>query len=683
MNHPYLVLYSCLANMALAAICQGVESPTFVLGQNDQRLLTAELGKIYYTSDGTDPRDQSGKPSATAKIAESPIIKETTLLGEGAKCHIWVPDSGTHDANWLQVGFDDSTWTSATPPIGYDEEDTYIPLIKHDVKERVLGKRGSVYLRWRFEIEEVPAKDEVYLDVQCDDGFVAFINGRRVAEMNAPKTLSWRSEADGKVNDKAAIEFRSIRLNGDAEGLKIGTNVLAVQALNDGLTSSDFLFSAKLRTYSMTGGTVVWDPEKPTNLTARNYHNGEWSKTIRVIPPSEAPDASKGQHWAQFLGPNGNAVYTGPPLLTEWPDDGPQVVWRHEVGAGHASPVVAEGKVIVIHKSGRDFAIECLDATTGKLLWNKKYPTKFKDKTGFDHGSRGTPTIVGDRVVFSLPDGLLGALSMKDGSEIWKHQLFEEFETEATWHGFLASPLVTNDHAIYPVGGSTAGIVAFSIEDGSIAWKATGDEVGGVSPMLVRFGDEARALVTTRTHVRCLDPTSGKESWSFQTPGQSSGNPFCASPLIYGDEVVLSGWYGFGLHRVRTTNNEPSLVWNRNDLISSHYASLILHQGHVYGYHGHASEGPKLRCVKLSTREVVWEEDHGGSGTITKIGNDLLVITDQGEIMLVAADPSKCTIKAQAQITRRYTRNFPAIANGLVYVKGPRNLVCLDLRAQQ
>ena len=192
-----------------------------------------------------------------------------------------------------------------------------------------------------------------------------------------------------------------------------------------------------------------------------------------------------------------------------------------------------------------------------------------------------------------------------------------------------------------------------------------GDVTGSMSPALPSRAEEDAA-------------------WSFRTPGQSSGNPFCASPLLYGDEVLLSGWYGFGLHRVRITNDKPTLVWNQDDLISAHYATVAVHNGHLYGYHGHASEGrPTLRCVKLASRQVVWEEDHGSSGIITKIGDDLLIITDQGELMLVAADPTKCIIKTRAQVTRRYTRNFPAIANGLVYVKGPRKLVCLDLRVQK
>lgn len=194
---------------------------------------------------------------------------------------------------------------------------------------------------------------------------------------------------------------------------------------------------------------------------------------------------------------------------------------------------------------------------------------------------------------------------------------------------------------------------------------------------------EDRILVTTRSHVRCLNPTTGFEHWSYEAPENSSGNPLCASPLIYADEIFHSGWYGIGLHRTRITNDTPTHVWNLDNLVSSHYASLIHQKGYLNGYHGHATKGPTLRCVKVATREVVWEENHGSAGTITQLGDQLLILTDQGELMLVRADPEKCSITGRMQVTRRYTRSYPAIANGFVYLKGPRRLVCLDLRPAQ
>ena len=70
------------------------------------------------------------------------------------------------------------------------------------------------------------------------------------------------------------------------------------------------------------------------------------------------------QDWPQFLGPDRNGVYNGPPLGEGWFEEGPPRVWERAVGAGFAGPVVADGRVIVFHRvEGRE-VVEALAADT-------------------------------------------------------------------------------------------------------------------------------------------------------------------------------------------------------------------------------------------------------------------------------------------------------------------------------
>jgi hypothetical protein len=59
---------------------------------------------------------------------------------------------------------------------------------------------------------------------------------------------------------------------------------------------------------------------------------------------------------------------------------------------------------------------------------------------------------------------------------------------------------------------------------------------------------------------------------------------------------------------------------------------------------------------------------------------NLLILSDTGELQLATATPKEFKIRQRAQIVGRPTRSYPAIADGYVYIKGPRQLVCLDLR---
>src|SRR5216683_8030967 len=88
--------------------------------------------------------------------------------------------------------------------------------------------------------------------------------------------------------------------------------------------------------------------------------------------------------WPQFLGPQRNGVYSGPPLASSWPAGGPRKVWRKPVGQGFAGPVVAGDRLVLFHRVGNEEVVEALDARTGDPRWRYAYPTSYRDDFGFD-----------------------------------------------------------------------------------------------------------------------------------------------------------------------------------------------------------------------------------------------------------------------------------------------------------
>src|SRR5438445_805002 len=249
---------------------------------------------------------------------------------------------------------------------------------------------------------------------------------------------------------------------------------------------------------------------------------------------------------------------------------------------------------------------------------------------------------------------------------------------------YAASPLVTDKAVILPVGGTNAaGVVAFARATGEILWQALDEKAGASSPVLATFAGKPQVLVVTRAALHSLDPETGTNYWQVPTRRQTSGNVYAASPVVFGDQIFLSAWYQLGAQLLRVKHGQPEEIWRRDDAISTHYANGIVLEGHLYGFHGHAWErgGPSLRCIELATGKIVWEQPQAGSGTIIRAGGNLLILSDSGELQLAKASPSEFKIKARAQVVGRTTRSYAAIADGLVFVKGPRKLVCLDLRA--
>jgi len=394
---------------------------------------------------------------------------------------------------------------------------------------------------------------------------------------------------------------------------------------------------------------------------------------------------SENAEWPQLLGPSRNAVYPGPALLEQWPANGPTVLWSKAVGEGYSNPIFGEGRLVVCHRMDTNLIVECLDPKTGTPFWNFKHGMKFQDGAYFDSGPRPTPCIGNGRLFVHNTDGYLVCLNLENGKKVWSKNVKGQFKSSATWHGCVSSPLLTEKALILQVGGSNASVVAFAPATGEVIWQALDDKASASSAILAKLGGKEQILVATRSALRSLDPDTGKENWSLPTRKQSTGNVYCASPVVFDDKILLSGWYNLGALLLQVKDAKPETLWHLDNAISTHYANPIIYNGYIYGYHGHAWErgGPNLRCVELATGKVMWEQPQTGSGTIIRSGDNLLILSDSGELLLAKANPKEFQVKSRAQIVGRTTRSYPAIVDGVVYIKGPKKLVALDLRAQK
>ena len=165
---------------------------------------------------------------------------ETILIEEGADARYILPTGPI--AGWNTLGFDDSSWLSGATGIGYENNPAdYSAIIETHVP---LGT-DSFYYRQSFNVDDSAAIDQLTLRLRYDDGFVAYLNGEFVGSHHAPNTLSYNSTATGNHLDEDAVEFTPFDLADHLDELQVGENVLAIQALNQGI-SSDMLLEAKL-----------------------------------------------------------------------------------------------------------------------------------------------------------------------------------------------------------------------------------------------------------------------------------------------------------------------------------------------------------------------------------------------------------------------------------------------------
>jgi outer membrane protein assembly factor BamB len=389
--------------------------------------------------------------------------------------------------------------------------------------------------------------------------------------------------------------------------------------------------------------------------------------------------------WPQFLGPTHNGVYSGTDLAESWPKDGPPVLWQKAIGQGFSAPVVADHKLILFHRLGDKETIEALDANTGKQLWSFDYPSHYQDDFGFDEGPRATPCIADGRVYTFGAEGMLTCLDFANGKKLWNVDTKKEFGARKGFFGIACSPLVEGNAVLLNVGGSdNSSIIAFDKSSGKTRWKSYDDEASYSAPTIATINGFRYALFLTRSALVALNPVDGKLAFTYPFRPPLGASVTAATPLAIDDLIFISGSYGNGAAVLRIKNGKPEKVWAAQDVLSNHYATSIHHDGFLYGIDGRTDPGfepgPSLRCVDLKTGKVRWQKDDFGAATLTLAGDQLLILTERGELIRTKASPEGFQPIARAEVLPNHIRSYPALASGLLYARSKDKLFCLDLR---
>lgn len=204
----------------------------------------------------------------------SSLPDPTTVVPEDAAVRVWVPSSDAADTaspNWREAGFNDGSWTAGTMGVGYERSSTgtFLPFIGLDVEAMMANVHPTIYLRIPFELDAIDI-GILRLAVRYDDGFVAYINGKEVHRENAPAELSWQTGASASNPDNRAIVAEEFDISGGIRHLRKGENILAIQALNQGSSGSDFLIGASLASIpgAATGEIAMRDDGRAGDLSA-------------------------------------------------------------------------------------------------------------------------------------------------------------------------------------------------------------------------------------------------------------------------------------------------------------------------------------------------------------------------------------------------------------------------------
>ena len=196
--------------------------------------ISTSEGNIYYTTDGSDPLADDATPSTALE-----------LVNEGASTKVWIPTSGILGNTWRDVSepANIDQWTTGLTAIGFDSVGDFNSYIETDISN-MQGNNASAYIRIPFTIdsqEQIDQMTALSLKMRYDDGFLAYINGTRVAYDHALFGASWASNAIGTQTDAEAVQFSEFDISDHINKLQPGSNILAIQGLNSTISDDDFL----------------------------------------------------------------------------------------------------------------------------------------------------------------------------------------------------------------------------------------------------------------------------------------------------------------------------------------------------------------------------------------------------------------------------------------------------------
>lgn len=241
-----------------------------------------------------------------------------------------------------------------------------------------------------------------------------------------------------------------------------------------------------------------------------------------------------------------------------------------------------------------------------------------------------------------------------------------------------ASPLVVDDLVVVlPGGRGGRSVVAYHRVTGEPVWRALDDQAAYASPMVVTLAGLRHLLIVTASRVMGLAVEDGRVLWEH--PWTTMCDINAAQPIVVGDRrVFLSSGYGKGAAVVEITRSGEGFrtrtVWE-NIAMKNRFSSSVLHEGVIYGL----DEGI-LAAVDVATGERKWKAGRYGHGQVLIAGGHLLVLTEDGDLVLVRATPEGHDEVRRASSLRGKTWNVPAIDGGRLFVRNTTEMAAYDLR---
>jgi outer membrane protein assembly factor BamB len=399
-----------------------------------------------------------------------------------------------------------------------------------------------------------------------------------------------------------------------------------------------------------------------------------------LVPVTLVEPVARVADWPGFRGLERNAVAAASRIETDWLASPPVEQWRRPIGPGWSSFAVDGDLVYTQEQRGDQEVVAAYRASTGEPVWGHADETRFWESNA-GAGPRATPTLAGGRAYTFGATGIVNALDALDGAVVWSRDAGADTGREIPGWGFSGSPLVVGDVVIVAAAGS---LVAYDRATGDPRWFGPKGGWGYSSPHLLTFEGVQQIVLLNGAGALGLAPGDGAVLWEHAWPGDGIVQPGVAAngDLLIGTGSGMGSGAEVGVRRLGVSRGADGWTveprWTSKGL-KPYFNDFVVHQGHAFGF-----DGGILACIDLEAGERRWKGGRYGHGQLLLLPDQdlLLVLSERGELALVAAAPDRYVELARVPAIEGKTWNHPVLVGDLLLVRNGEEMAAFRLPAE-
>ena len=392
---------------------------------------------------------------------------------------------------------------------------------------------------------------------------------------------------------------------------------------------------------------------------------------------------AQSKNWDRFRGPDGTGALKSGNFPNAWTSK--EYAWSFKLpGVGHSSPVLWGDKLFTTcasESTGEQFVL-CLDARSGKKLWQKSFPSKVYPHHKFNSFASATPCVDSEYVFVSWTTKESNDLLCldHDGKLVWRRD-FGRFQTQ---HGNGFSPIVegevvvvTHDHEV------ESSILCLDRKTGRTLWKTdrNGSKPTSSTPLAYRAGtgENLQFVSNSKSH-GCygVDARTGELLWETGPDTldlRSVSSPVFAEGLFFAS--CGAGGRGSRLVAIRPPPNisqKPKVAYVLKKNVP--YVPTPLPFKDMLFL---ISDGGIASCLKTATGEVLWRERLEGNyfASPVLINGKACIVSREGEVRILSITKEKMKVLGLSKLGEK-TYNTPAISPKSIFFRTYSTIHCLN-----